>query len=176
MQSLSVIPHVGIGPLKLGMSPEQILEAITLLRFEWPLPNTREIQISEHDEDDGFTLRYQDGSFFFMVRYRDNRAVEVAVDYSLSEHAIIMLYDIAVFQTPAEQLVASLKQLSPCSYDMEDEQLSTNYEFTDIGVRLWREEPFHPKLLSDESYMKDMALVIDDMYHYLYFEIIAVMQ
>lgn len=43
-----------------------------------------------------------------------------------------MLYDLAVFQTPAEQLVTSLKQFSYCSYDMEDEQLSTNYEFNDI--------------------------------------------
>ncbi len=174
MKSLSVIPHVGIGPLKLGMPPKQILDAINQIRFKWYLPDNWETQISENNEDDGFSLRYQNGSFFFMVRYRDNRAVEVAVDHELREHAIIMLYDMDVFQTPAEQLIISLKQFSSCSYDMEDEQLSTNYEFNDIGVRLWREEPFHPKLLSDESYMKEMALFIDEMYRYLYFEIISV--
>ncbi|WDV46267.1 hypothetical protein PV797_00900 [Clostridiaceae bacterium M8S5] len=174
MKSLSVIPHVGIGPLRLGMSPKQILVAINQIRSEWSLPDNREIQISKDIEDDGFSLRYIDASFFFMVRYRNNRAVEVAVDYELREHAIIMLYDMDVFQTLAERLVASLKQYSSCSYDMEDEQLSTNYEFNDIGIRLWREEPFHSKLLSDGSYMKEMALVIDEMYRYLYFEIIAV--
>ncbi len=67
-----------------------------------------------------------------MVRYRDNRAVEIAVDHELRQHVIIMLYDLDVFQTPAEQLATSLKQFSYCSYDMEDEQLSTNYEFNDI--------------------------------------------
>lgn len=156
------------------MSPKQILDAINQIRSEWSLPDNREIQISKDNEDDGFSLRYLYGSFFFMVRYRENRAVEVAVDHELREHAIIMLYDIDVFQTLAEQLVTSLKQYSSCSYDMEDEQLSTNYEFNDIGVRLWREQPFHQKLLFDQSYMKEMALVIDEMYRYLYFEIIAV--
>jgi hypothetical protein len=174
MKSLSVIPHVGIGPLKLGMHPEQILDAIYQIRSELSLPDNQDIQISKDKEDDGFSLRYLDGSFFFMVRYRDNRAVEVAVDYELREYAMIMIYDMDVFQTQAEQLVTSLKQFSFCSYDSEDEQLSTNYEFSDIGVRLWREEPFHPKLLSDESYVKEIALIIDEMYHYLYIEIIAV--
>lgn len=111
-----------------------------------------------------------------MVRYRNDQAVEIAVHYELREHAIITLYDMDVFQTSAEQLVTFLKKFSSCSYDLEDEQLSTNYEFHNIGVRLWREEPFHPRLLSDESYMKEMALVIDEMYRYLYFEIIAVKQ
>lgn len=174
MKSLSVIPHVGIGPLRLGMSPEQILVAINQIRSEWSLPDNREIQISKDMEDDTFSLRYLIGSIFFMVRYRDDKAVEVAVDHELREYAIIMLYDMDVFRTLAEELVTSLKQYSSCSYDMEDEQLSTNYEFNDIGIRLWREESFHPKLLSDESYMKEMELVIDEMYRYLYFEIIAV--
>lgn len=174
MKSLSVIPHVGIGPLKLGMHPNQILDALYQIRFELSLPYNREIQISKDKEDDGFSLRYLDDSFFFMVRYRDNQAVEIAVNLVLREHAIIMLYDMDVFQTLAEQLVTSLKQFSFCSYDMEDEQLSTNYEFNDIGVRLWREHSFHPKLLSDESYIKEMALIIDEMYRYLYFEIVAV--
>lgn len=174
MKSLSVIPHVGIGPLRLGMSPKQILVAINQICSEWSLPDNREIQISKDIEDDGFSLRYLVGSLFFMVQYRDNRAVEVAVDHELKEYAIILLYDMDVFQILAEKLVASLKQYSSCYYDMEDEQLSTNYEFEDIGIRLWREQPFHPKLLSDESYMKEMALVIDEMYRYLYFEIIAV--
>lgn len=174
MKGLPVIPHAGIGPLKLGMSPEQIRNALDQVRCEFGLPCKREIQISQDKEDDAYSLRYQDESFFFLVRYRNHRAVEVAVDYELREHARILLYDIDVFRTPAERLVTSLKQLSSCSYDLDDEQLSTNYVFNDIGVRLWREQPFHIKLLSDQAYMKEMSLVIHEMYRYLYFEIIAV--
>lgn len=174
MNVLPVVPYIGIGPLKLGLTPEQILDAIHQVRSAFQLPGNREIQVSEDREYDGFSLRYQDESFFFMVRYQNNRAVEVAVDDALRERARITLYDLDVFQTPAEQCITFLKQFSPCSYDLDDEQLSTNYEFDDIGIRLWREHPFHPKLLSDESYMKEMSLVIDEMYRYLYFEIIAV--
>lgn len=174
MKSLPVIPHVGIGPLKLGMSPEEMIDAINQVHVEWALPGDLNVQIAEDKENDGFSLRYLDGSFFFMAQYQNGQAVEVAVDYALREHVAITLYDMDVFQTPAEQLVHFLKQFSPCSYDLEDEQRSTNYEFSDIGVRLWREQPFHPDLLSDESYRKEMALVIDEMYHYLYFEVIAV--
>ena len=174
MKSLPVIPHVGIGPLRLGMSPTQILAAIHQLRSEWSLPENQDIQISKDIEDEGFTLRYQDNCFFFMVQYQNNKAVEVAVNHDLREHGTILLYDIDVFKTLAENLVATLKQYSSCSYDLQDEQLSTNYEFNKIGVRLWREDAFHKTLLADESYMKEMALVIDDMYRYLYFEIVAV--
>lgn len=174
MKVLPVVPYVGIGPLKLGLSPEQILAAIKQVRSAFHLPDNREIQISKDTEDDGFSLRYLDDAFFFLVRYQNNRAVEVAVDDTLKERAKIMLYDLDVFRTPAEQCVTFLKPFSPCSYDLEDEQLSTNYEFDDIGIRLWREHPFHPKLLFDESYMKEMSLVFDEMYRYLYFEIIAV--
>ena len=72
-------------------------------------------------------------------------------------------------------MVAFLKQYSSCVYEWDDEDLSTNYEFPAIGVRLWREDAFHPKLLLDKKYMEEMKLVIDDMYHYLYFEIVAVL-
>lgn len=174
MKSLSVIPHMGIGPLKLGMSPEQIIAAINQIRSEWTLPDNREIQIAEDKEDDGYSLRYVHGSFFFMVRYRNNQAVEISVDNELRNHAIIILYDLDVFKTPAEQLVLFLKQFGTCSYDSEDEQLSCDYEFDSIDIRLWREQPFHLKLLSDETYMKDMELIIDEMYQYLYFQIITV--
>lgn len=36
MLFLPVIPHVGIGPLKLGMSPEQILVTINQFRYNGP--------------------------------------------------------------------------------------------------------------------------------------------
>lgn len=72
-----------------------------------------------------------------------------------------------MFKADAEEMINALKRKSPCFYDLDDEQLSTNYEFPDIGIRLWREQPFHKKLLLDNDYM-------DEMYQYLYFQIAAV--
>lgn len=171
MEHLEVIPHEGIGPLKLGMSSEEMLFTLEQLHTKWTCQH--KIDISEATDTDCYT-RYQDGSSFFMVQYKNNKAVEIAVNYELRAKMIIDIYGIDVFKTTAEELVSNLKNHCVCSYDMEDEQLSTNYEFYDIGIRLWREEPFHPKLFSDEAYMEEMKLVIDEMQQYLYFQLIAV--
>lgn len=173
MKTLRVLPNVGIGLLELGMSPNQILAAIKTECYDLIVPS-KDIEISEDKEDDGYTLRYITGSFFFMVRYRKDTAIEISVDRELSKIMTIALYDVDVFNTPAEDVVDYVKQFSKCNYDAEDEQLSTNYEFDDIGVRFWREEPFHKKLLSDKAYMEEMSLVIEDMYRYLYFDIVTV--
>ena len=37
----------------------------------------------------------------------------------------------------------------------KDLQLGTEYFFPEIGVRLWRERAFHPKLLKDPLYMEE---------------------
>ena len=173
MKTLRVSPNVGIGLLELGMSPNQVLAAIKTECCDLLVPG-KDIEMSKDKEDDGYTLRYITNSFFFMVRYRNDRAIEISVDRELGKAMNVALYDIDVFNTQAEEVVDCLKQFSKCSYDAEDEQLSTNYEFDDIGIRLWREEPFHKKLLSDKAYMEQMDMVIEDMYRYLYFDIVTV--
>ena len=35
--------------------------------------------------------------------------------------------------------------------------------------------PFHPKLLSDPAYCEEMALVLDEMNTYLYFQLVSVL-
>ena len=173
MKTLRVLPNVGIGLLELGMSPNQILAAIKTECYDLIVPG-KDIEISEDKEDDGYTLRYITGSFFFMVRYRNGTAIEISVDRELGNGINVVLYDIDVFNTPVEDLVNYLKRFDECIYDTEDEQLSTNYEFNGIGICLWREEPFHEKLLLDRAYMEKMSLVIEEMYRYLYFDIVTV--
>ena len=173
MKRLEVVPHEGIGPLMLGMSPEEILRALEQLHTEWSCREKFDIS-KDMDADDCYTLRYTDDASFFMVSYKDDKAVEISINYLLREQAVIAIYDMDVFKTPAEELINVLKKLSSCTCDWEDEQLGTDYAFPGIGIRLWREEPFHPKLLSDKKYMEQMKPVIDEMYRYLYFEIIGV--
>lgn len=174
MKELTVSPHIGIGALKLGMTPEQILNAINEVIEEFSIPNNGKMIISEGIEEDGFTIRYLGNGFFFMVIYQNNQAVEISVNDYIKEYAYVTLYEKEVFNTSAEELVNYLSNISPCIYDLDDRLLSTNYEFVDIGVRLWREDAFHEKLLLDKKYMEDMSQVIDEMYRYLYFELIAI--
>ena len=50
MNILSVVPHTGIGPLKLTMSPRQILAAIDELQNSYKLPNDGNMQASAEEE------------------------------------------------------------------------------------------------------------------------------
>ena len=102
MRKLVVTPHVGLGSLKLGMSSEQILDAIKSEMDDLTVICNRDIQVSEDKEDDGYTLRYIIGSFFFMVRYRNGTAIEISVDRELGNGINVVLYDIDVFNTPVE--------------------------------------------------------------------------
>lgn len=175
MKHILIIPHEGIGLLKLGMNSEQIEAAILRQYGEWASTENPRMIISKDAEINGIVCqRYLYGDLFFMVSYKGDNAVEIGVDRSLSSIAVVSLYNMDVFTTPAEQLIFALKEFSPCSYDLDDELLSTNYEFAEIGVRLWREAAFHPKLLLDEAYMNEMYQVIDDMRQYLYFNLIAI--
>ena len=175
MDALIIAPHQGIGPLKLGMSPQEILTAVEQLRAESQLPPSTPVDISRETVGPLTCIRYQGDEFFFLVQYYQNRAVEIGVDGELSHHLPILLHGLEVFQTPAEDLVNTLKANSACIYDLEDEQLSTEYLFPQLGLRLWREMPFHPKLLSDPAYCEEMALVLDEMKAYLYFQSVSVL-
>lgn len=157
------------------MNPEQIEAAILRQYGELVHSENPRMIISKDAEIDGIVCqRYLYGDLFFLVSYQGDYAVEIGVDRSLSSMATVSLYNMDVFNTPAEQLVFALKEFSPCSYDLDDELLSTNYEFAEIGIRLWRDAAFHPKLLLDEKYMSEMSQVIDDMRQYLYFDLIAI--
>lgn len=182
---LLVTPRVGIGALKVGMSPEQILAAIAQEEAALQLSDAayqrfdrsaRTLQIAEALEGHGMTRRYMKGPFFFMVHYRGARAVEISVDRQISRWTQVKVFDRDVFHTPAETLIHALKQFGSCTYDNKDEQLSSEYEFRDMGLRLWREMAFHEKLLLDEAYMDEMRPVIGDMEQYRYFDMVTVRQ
>ena len=175
MDSLIITPHQGIGPLKLGMSPREILTAVEQLCAEAQLPTSTPVDISKETVGPLTCIRYQRDEFFFLVHYYQDRAVEIGVDGELSHHLPILLYGLEVFHLQAEDLVNTLKAHRACIYNLEDEQLSTEYLFLQLGLRLWREMPFHPKLLSDPAYCEEMALVLDEMNTYLYFQLVSVL-
>lgn len=79
---LSIALHEGIGLLKIGMRPEQILASIKEMYAEERLSGDSDlpIQISEDLEIvKGVTiLRYTNPSFFFMVQYQKGGCVEIS--------------------------------------------------------------------------------------------------
>ena len=177
MHCLVISPGEKIGPLELGMTPKQIWNARSCLCAEWGF-SISDTHIDETWEKGTGKLccRYLNQKFFFIVWYRQSRAIEIAVDLLLREQLLVLLYGMDIFQTEAEKVLAALKQVEPCLCDAGDEQLGTNYEFSSLGLRLWRERAFHRKLLLDKAYREEMALVLEEEYQYLYFQIVAVME
>ena len=176
MERYVVTPHEGIGSLKLGMSPEEILAAIQNDLTELKIVSKRGLQISQtRERDPNFqTLRYMEDIYFSMVRYQNGKAIEISVDRELRDEVKVSLYDLDVFHTPAEDVIRFMKQFGPCIHHEPDEQLSTEYAFPALGIRFWRERAFHEKLLLDRAYVEAMQLVLEEEKRYLYFDIVTV--
>ena len=74
----------------------------------------------------------------------------------------------------ADCIVPFLKLSYSCTADDADEQLAATYEFPELGIRFWREEPFHQKFLSDKEYLDMMGDTVTEMFRHLYFDIVYV--
>ncbi len=178
LNDLRIEPHIGIGPIKIGMTKEKLEETLLNIRFCYTPLDKSCFQISRDisSQNDDYTVRYQSSNLFIMVRYQKDRAAEISVDRGAAQHFPVILYDMEVFSTQVELLIEALTKYCPYECNHEDSLLSTEYLFPNLGIRLWREDVFHPKLLSDESYMRTMGQVIDDMYRYQFFDIITILK
>lgn len=120
------------------------------------------------------TGRYMDNDLFFLVQYRNGKATEIGIQRDLSKVASIKLFGMDMFNTTAECIIDSLMKKDNVICNEKDLQLGTEYIFPEIGVRLWRERAFHPKLLKDPLYMEEMQAVLEDEYQYQYFQMITI--
>ena len=85
-----------------------------------------------------------------------------------------MLCGFDLFKTPADELIPALKDKSPCVCGTKDEELGYEYRFDALGLRFWREDTFHPKLLKDENYVREMAAVLEDQKRFRYFDTVTI--
>ena len=132
------------------------------------------IEMVKERYSDDLSFRYNCGLFWFQAAYRDNRAVEISVDRLVRERMPVMLFGFDLFMTPVDELIPVLKEKAPCVCDTEDEDLGYEYRFDTLGLRFWREEVFHPKLLRDENYVREMAAVLEDQKRFRYFDTVTI--
>lgn len=173
---LNVTPHVGIGPLKLGMTMSEMENAARRLCQElYDRPDAdRFLQLSQDAFGSCVTIRYNCGALFFLADFLEEKAVSVGVDRWTGELVPILLDGTNVFSTPAEPLLELLKEKDSLRFDGQDEQLACDCLFPALGIRLWREQAFHPKLLLDPLWVEEMQAVLEDEKENLYFQIIRV--
>ena len=156
MKEIIIIPHIGIGQLKLGMAPDELEKTLLQMKRQWSNSSNEAMQMercAETDDPNLITGRYMDNDSFFLVQYRNGKATEIGIQRDLSKVASIKLFGMDMFNTTAECIIDS---------------------FPKSGVRLWRERAFHPKLLKDPLYMEEMQAVLEDEYQYQYFQMVTI--
>ena len=178
MEEIIVEPHIGIGQLKLGMAPDELEKTLLQMKKQWSNSSDEAMQMercAETGDPNLITGRYMDNDSFFLVQYRNGKATEIGIQRDLSKVASIKLFGMDMFNTAAECIIDSLMKKDNVICNEKDLQLGTEYIFPKIGVRLWRERAFHPKLLKDPLYMEEMQAVLEDEYQYQYFQMVTVM-
>ena len=177
MKEIIVEPHIRIGQLKLGMTSDELENALLQMKKQWSNSSDEAMQMercAETGDPNLITGRYMDNDSFFLVQYRNGKATEIGIQRELSKVASIKLFGLDMFNTTAECIVDSLMKKDNVICNEKDLQLGTEYFFSEIGVRLWRERAFHPKLLKDPLYMEEMQAVLEDEYQYRYFQMVTI--
>ena len=145
LEILEVHPFEGCGKIKLGMTIEEV-EAVAH-RPPGELRSLEHVYPHMNACDEWYdNMRYY-------VAYINGRVAELVVNGR--DEVAPMLYGVAVLQEKAVDVIAKLRQHAPCIYDRPDIDLSYSYYFEDIGITLWREGVYHPKMMEDAEYRQN---------------------
>ena len=95
MKEIIIIPHIGIGQLKLGMAPDELENALLQMKKQWSNSSDEAMQMercAETGDPNLITGRYMDNDSFFLVQYRNGKATEIGIQRELSKVASIKLF------------------------------------------------------------------------------------
>ena len=104
-----ILPGVAVGPLRLGMTSEQLKAALHQVRETWGVASPLEEQTDMAlPGTKGVIVRYMDDVLFVLVRYVENRAQELTVDRMTADRVQLMLEATPVFRGNAGELAQRL--------------------------------------------------------------------
>ena len=109
MKEIIIEPHIGIGQLKLGMTSDELENALLQMKKQWSNSSDEAMQMeccAETDDPNLITGRYMDNDSFFLVQYRNGKATEIGIQRDLSKVASIKLFGMDMFNTTAECIIA----------------------------------------------------------------------
>ena len=142
MKEIIIIPHIGIGQLKLGMTSDELENALLEMKKHWSNSSDEAMQMercAETDDPNLITGRYMDNDSFFLVQYRNGKATEIGIQRDLSKVASIKLFGMDMFNTAAECIIDSLMKKDNVICNEKDLQLGTEYFFSECSRRvLWK--------------------------------------
>lgn len=130
-----LIPHIGAGDLKLGMTRKEIRSI-----FGKPVYSS-EKTVTEYG-DFSMPVPAKDGYFNneLQVTFDDNdKADFIEFSGKDSEHIEVYLSNINIFKTPAPQLIKEISFLSNSEFNKEDNEIPYSYIFPSIDLVVWRQ-------------------------------------
>ena len=82
MEEIIVEPHIRIGQLKLGMTSDELENALLQMKKQRSNSSDEAMQMercAETDDPNLITGRYMDNDSFFLVQYRNGKAAEIGI-------------------------------------------------------------------------------------------------
>ena len=130
-----VRPNEGMGPFTLGMTQAEAEDALNKLNEE---------------EHQAVEVWHRFGGYgspqTFQLEYEDGKLSRIGLDRC--EDLKVLYRGLDLTGTHAEDLIPALAKETGYVCDCEDHELACTYEFPALGLELWRESAYHPKLLA----------------------------
>ena len=143
MRKFTIVPHHGVGPIRLGMSRSQVHE-----------------QFGEPD----FVIRDRTREVYFsafVVDFNKEDQVEF-IELAKSEEFRGLFEGKCLHELPVDEAVAFVSQFG--TYDTSDHELGYSYIFLDLQLSLWRgtiADPDQPEGDPDGRYFESVGIAVD---------------
>jgi hypothetical protein len=124
MTTHELIPFVGIGPARLGMTRDELRESVAL-----PFRSFRKTPDSEHETDQFLGNGFQ-------VFYTGAAPVVEYIEVTRDAGSRVVYREVDVFDKEAAALVALICRDAP--FDSHHPEIGHTYVFPDLDLALWR--------------------------------------
>ena len=130
MERYEVRPGEGFGPFRLGMEEAEVEQLRRALDLREP-------------------------PYAFYLEYLDGKLSRIGLDSFSGAAAVYQ--DLDLFHTHAEEIIGALAEQEDFLCDCADPELASTYRFPALGLELWREGAYHPKLLRNSRFMEELG-------------------
>ncbi len=148
MTTIHIIPLKSAGPVKLGLTKEEILKTVGI-------PSDR------HPEK----AYYQYDNIFFSISYDQNNRVQY-IEYSTptGNKSKVLLNGIDIFGTPADDLIVQISTQLGSEYDKEEMEMPYCYIFPDLELSFWRSAVPESKEDEEGKYFMTVGIGVKGYY------------
>ncbi|WP_432664465.1 hypothetical protein R9X47_28560 [Wukongibacter baidiensis] len=151
MEILKIDHGKGIGPIKLGMSRDEVYKILGHPK------NPKEVCEWVGD---------------YHISYKDNKVNFIEIPSSFMDTHFVLFNEVDVFRTEAKLLVRYISDYG--RYDEKDWELGYSYKFPTLGMGFWRPTIFEYEMVNDPEFKEMDEEIQRDEIKYLYFESVCV--